>query len=95
MKTKEDVLKTIETLKEEILSLQSNTAEKKLSQIKTIILRWFSETSLFDIDSNPDYNCIKESICDKTIYETALMLSDTYDAIYDIVKILDIVTDDD
>jgi len=92
MKTQEDVLKTIETLKEKISSLQSNKDAKKLSQIAHIVEDWFLDTSCFYMDGNrPDFECIKKSICEHTIDDTVSRALDTYNAFYDIVEIIDIL----
>ena len=93
MKTKEDILKTIETLKEEISSLQSNKDAEKLLQIAHIVECWFIDTSSFAMgnSSRPDFDRVKESICEKTIDVIVSKALDTYNTFYDIVEIIDIL----
>lgn len=96
MATQEDVLKTIETLKEEIVSLQSSRdTEKKLFRIAHIVERWFLDTSRFYMDdSRPDFDSVRKSICDSTIDDIISRALDTYNAFYDIVEIIDILHED-
>jgi len=93
METKENILKTIETLKEEISSLQSNKDAEKLLQIAHIVECWFIDTSCFDMEnsSRPGYARIKDSICNETINSIAEKFFNTYNAFYDIVEIIDIL----